>query len=139
MSPTGRVEEAGMAARRLAARGRAAPELAWERYDRIALWTTWSPQILGVDADAERISPGVTGTVRALGGVPVPFTITEVDRPGWTWTWVAQLGPVSMTLTHRVRAEARGSATGLLLEGPDPVLLAYAPLAWVALRRLVAR
>ena len=32
-----------------------------------------------------------------------------------------------------------GSATGLVLQGPAAVVALYAPLAWVALRRLVAR
>ena len=40
---------------------------------------------------------------------------------------------------YEVHAEPRGSGTVLVMEGPDPVLLGYAPLAWVALRRLVAR
>lgn len=32
-----------VATRRLSARGRAAPQLAWQRYEQIALWPTWSP------------------------------------------------------------------------------------------------
>lgn len=128
-----------MATRRLSARGAAVPERAWERYERIALWPTWSPQIRRVEADAERIALGVTGTVWTPVGLGLPFTVTGVDDAARTWSWVVRMGPVSMTLQHEVYADAAGSGTLLVLEGPDPVLLAYAPLAWIALRRLVAR
>jgi hypothetical protein len=77
--------------------------------------------------------------VHVLGGLRVPFTITEVDPARRTWSWVARLGPVRLTLHHAVRADPRGSVTDLVMEGPDALLLGYAPLAWVALRRLVAR
>ncbi len=127
-----------MATRRLGARGRAAPELAWERYEQIALWPTWSPQIRRVTADQPRIALGVTGVVGVPGGLGLPFTVTAVDAATRTWTWVVRLGPVVMTLNHEVHSEGPGSGTVLVMEGPDPVLLGYAPVAWVALRRLVA-
>jgi hypothetical protein len=128
-----------MATRRLRARGSAEPALAWRRYLEIDAWRTWSPHIVSVDADASRIAVGVTGWVHVVGGLRVPFAITAVDPERLTWSWVARLGPVRLTLHHAVRVHPRGSATDLVMEGPDAVLLAYAPLAWVALRRLVAR
>ena len=128
-----------MALRRLHAVGAADPEVAWRRYVEIAAWRSWSPQILRTDADAAEIAVGVGGTVHALGGLRLRFTITAVDPAARTWSWVVRLGPVAMTLTHEVHRHPRGSGTLLLMEGAAPVLLAYAPLAWVALRRLVAR
>ena len=127
-----------MATRRLTARGGAAPELAWERYARIALWPTWSPQIRRVEADGERIAVGVRGTVRVPGGLEVPFTVTALDPSSRAWSWVVRLGPVAMTLHHEVHPDGNGSGTSLLMEGPGPVLLAYSAVAWVALRRLTA-
>jgi hypothetical protein len=128
-----------MATRRLSAVGAVAPESAWQRYVDIAAWHTWSPQIAWVDAEAPQIALGVSGRVHVLGGLRLPFMITAVDDGARTWSWVVRSGPVAMTLNHEVHAHPRGSGTVLVMEGPDPVLLGYAPLAWVALRRLVAR
>ena len=128
-----------MATRRLSAVGSAEPALAWQRYAELGAWPTWSPQIIGVESSAARIALGVCGRVHVLGGLRLPFTITAHDERARTWSWVVRLGPVAMTLNHEVHAHPRGSGTVLVMEGPDPVLLGYAPLAWVALRRLVAR
>ena len=128
-----------MATRRLQAVGPATPEVAWGRYHRVAAWPTWSPQISRVEADAERIALGVTGRVFLPGGLGLPFTVTAVNAQARSWSWVVRLGLVSLTLSHEVHAHPRGSATSLVMEGPEVVLLAYAPLAWVALTRLVAR
>ena len=89
--------------------------------------------------DEERRVGGPHHEVHVVGGLRLPFTITAHDEQAWTWSWVVRLGPVAMTLNHEVHAEPQGSGTVLVMEGPDPVLLGYAPLAWVALRRLVAR
>jgi hypothetical protein len=127
-----------VATRRLTACGTADPELAWERYERISLWPTWSPQISRVRADQPRIAAGVEGVVVAPGGLALPFTVSHVDREAHTWSWTVRLGPVAMALSHEVHPEPGGSGTSALMAGPGPLLLAYAPLAWVALRRLVA-
>jgi hypothetical protein len=129
-----------MAVRRLTAEGPAAVGTAWERYAEIARWPSWSPQIVRVDADAGRIARGVSGTVHALGGLRLRFTITDVDVVARRWSWLVRLGPLQLDLHHDVRAvPGGGSATGLAIEGPAALVSAYAPLAWLALRRLVAR
>lgn len=129
-----------MALRRLSAEGAAPAGVAWERYAVIAAWPTWSPQIRRVEADAERIARGVTGTVHVPGGLRLRFTITDVDPVARRWSWLVRLGPVRMDLHHDVRAvPGGGSATGLVVEGPTALVTAYAPLAWLALRELVAR
>ncbi len=121
----------------VSARGQVLPEVAWQRYAEIARWPQWSPQIASVRASAERIAPGVTGTVRSPIGVGVPFTVDEVDEPGRSWTWTVRIWPVRVRLSHTVRPAHPGTRTDLQLHGPLPVLLAYAPLARLALRRLV--
>ncbi len=129
-----------MSVRRLTAEGPAPAGVTWERYAEIARWPDWSPQIVGVEADAERIARGVTGTVHAFGGLRLRFTVTDVDPVGRRWSWLVRLGPVRMNLHHEVHAvPGGGSGTSLVLEGPAPVVTGYAPLAWVALQRLVAR
>ena len=125
----------------LSARGTAPVELAWERYARPTLWSTWSPQIWRVEATADRIAAGVTGTVRAVGGLPIRFTVLAVDERARTWSWRVRLGPVTMTLDHAVRPDAShapdGSATDLRVDGPALIVLGYAPIARLALGRLV--
>ena len=129
-----------MAVRRLTAEGPAPVGLAWERYAVLEHWPSWSPQIVRVHADAERIARGVHGTVQVPGGLRLPFTITDVDVVARRWSWLVRLGPLRMNLHHEVHAvPGGGSATSVTIEGSSPLVTAYAPLAWVALRGLVAR
>ncbi len=153
---------------RLTAEGDADPAVACERYLRFALWSTWAPQIRAVRLDvgaaggdsargdvqagAERLAPGVTGTVLGPPGVRVRFRVDDVevgggraDRLAWSWT-VRPAGPlrvltadrVRLQLTHTVRARpGGGSITTLDVSGPRAVVASYAPLALLALRRLV--
>ena len=126
--------------------GDAPVDLAWERYADPALWSTWSPQIQRVDTAMTRLSAGASGTVRA-GLLPhptlgVPFEVLEVDEPTRTWTWRVRLAPgglVRLHLEHGVEAHGDGSATWLHVTGPAPVVVAYAPLARLAMTRLVRR
>lgn len=117
-------------------------DTAWERYADLALWSTWAPQIQRVDADSERLHAGLSGTVRAgllpRPTLPVRFEVLAVDEARREWTWRAHVGPISMLLDHGVVAEATGSSTWLRVSGPLPVVAPYAPLARIALRRLVA-
>jgi len=131
-----------MATISLQAHGAAPASLAWERYADPSLWSTWAPQIQRVDTDLERLAAGGTGTVRAgllhrptLG---VPFRVLAVDEAAREWTWEARLGPLRLRLEHGVLARFEGSSTWLRVHGPLPVILAYAPVARIALGRLVA-
>ncbi len=119
------------------ARGRRAADAAWEDYALPARWPSWSPQIAGVDCSAPRIAAGVTGTVRAPLGVRLPFRVTAVDEPSRTWRWRVGAGPLVAELEHRVVSVPGGSLTELRLT-PALLVAPYAPLAWVALRRLVS-
>ena len=131
-----------MSAVTLRASGPADADLAWGRYDDPALWSTWAPQIQRVDASTARLQTGTTGTVHAgllpWPTIPVPFEVLDVDRAARRWTWRVTLGPVRMLLEHGVDPEGTGSSTFLHVRGPALVVLPYAPLARMALSRLVA-
>lgn len=134
--------------------GAAPPPLAWERYADPSLWPTWSPQIASVSTSTPRLRSGTTGVVRGHGGLRLDFTAEDVDDDARRWTWSVQpthaLGlplPVllqrlgRLRLEHGVSLSGRvdgGSTTTLALEGRAPVVVAYAPLAALALRHLVA-
>ena len=124
----------------LSVRGAADPATVWERYADTRAWSSWAPQISRVElpgADGHRIAPRLRGRVHVVGGLRVPFEITAVDHEAMTWSWRVRVGPVTMGLVHRVAAHGGGTRTTLDLDGPLPVVAGYAPLARLALRRLV--
>lgn len=134
----------------LKARGTAASDEVWDRYLRPSRWTEWSPQIRRVDVPLDRLTPGLAGTVRGPLGLAVPFRIETVDAGSAvrSWTWRVSIGPASLWLAHAVipldggpvtDADARRTLTTLEVRGPAPVVAAYAPLAQLALVRLVRR
>ncbi|MFH9011614.1 SRPBCC family protein [Streptomyces sp. NPDC017943] len=121
----------------LHATGRASPEVVWERYACLDRWPAWSPQIKAVHCPERRLTAGSSGTVESVAGLRAVFGIETVDREGRRWSWRVRLGPVVLRLRHDVRAHPRGSTTTLAMDGPRLALLAYAPLARLALHRLV--
>lgn len=121
----------------ITASGSADPAVVWSRYENLALWSTWSPQIQEVIAGTPRIAPGLNGLVVGPLGIRVPFEVLTVDPEAMTWTWHVRFGPVNATLEHVVRPAPGGSSTDLVIDGPAPVVLGYRPLAALALRRLV--
>lgn len=125
----------------VSARGPASPDVAWERYADLDRWPEWAPQITGVDAPARRLRPGLRGTVRAVGVVPVGFEVLDVDEAARTWSWRVRVGPITLELTHGVEGDPLqdvGTRTWLRTAGWPPVVLGYTPLAFVALHFLVA-
>jgi hypothetical protein len=126
---------------RVQAHGVAPVTLAWERYADPSRWSDWAPQIQGVETEMARLVAGGTGTVRA-GLLPwptlgVPFRVLEVDEAAMQWSWEARTGPLRLRLEHGVTSHLTGSSTWLRVHGPLPVVLAYAPLARVALGKLL--
>ncbi len=125
----------------LRATGLAPVEVAWERYADPARWASWSPQIRQVRTAGRRIAPGVRGTVVGPLGFRVPFEVLAVDEAARTWRWWVRLGPAEIELGHAVWSVAGRTRTTLDLSGPlraVPLLLGYAPIAQLALRRLVS-
>jgi hypothetical protein len=131
----------------LSAAGPAPAELAWARYDYLARWSSWSPQIRSVHVRTDegerpanavdRLAPGLRGTVHGVLGLRIPFVITEVDRPTRRWAWQVRLGPATVTLVHRVVRQGDATMTTLRVSGPAPLVLGYLAPARVALGRLV--
>jgi hypothetical protein len=70
-------------------------------------------------------------------GIRAQFVVEAVDEPRRRWSWRVRLGPIGLRLEHGVEAAATGSRTTLRIEGPSPVIAGYAPLAQLALHRLV--
>ena len=126
-----------MATWHLEARGPASVDEAWRRYAEIPLWPTWAPQISRVQASSDHLALGVRGTVYVLGVLPFPFTVTSCRPESRTWSWLVQIGPIELALTHGVEADGTGTRTTLDIEGPAPVVFAYAPVARIALGCLV--
>ena len=122
---------------RLRARGGASATAVWDRYVHPDRWPEWSPQIRRVDVPSDRLVTGLTGTVRGPVGISVRFVIESVDPDAMTWSWRVWLGPLTFRLHHEVRSIARGSETTLRIEGAAPFVLVYAPVAQLALVRLV--
>lgn len=104
----------------------------WEAYAEPGRWHEWAPQIRAV-RPLERLHPGLRGKVEGLFGVRVPFEVIEVDEPAGRWTWRVELGPARLTIAHEV-ADGR---TAVEIDGPAPLVIAYAPVARLALSRLV--
>jgi hypothetical protein len=128
---------------RLSATGPAAPDEVWARYTRPALWPTWSPHLREVDYPGAEVAPGTTGRVTGVGGVVAVFRVDAVDHESRTWSWSVRSGPLRLSFDHAVVAAGPGSAhpagstASLVTRALWPVAVGYAPLARVALGRLV--
>lgn len=110
----------------------------WRRYADLDAWSTWAPFIVAVSAPGRELTPGLTGTVVAVGGLQVGFEVLAVDPAGRSWQWRAHLGPLALTLDHEVLARPGGGSVAVLrLDGWAPVVLAYQVPALIALASLV--
>ncbi len=121
----------------LSAAGAADPAEAWERYARPERWAEWAPQIKRVSASGPRRVAGMTGRVHGPVGVHVDFVVDAVDEDARRWRWTVRRGPLVLRLEHTVVARPRGCSTSLRIDGPLPIVVGYAPLARLALGRLV--
>ena len=92
------------------------------------------------DTTPRRIVPGLRGVVIGPVGVQVPFEVLDVDEEAMTWTWRVHAVLAELTLEHSVAARAGGGCrTDLAVTGPALLVVGYAPLARLALTRLVRR
>ncbi|MBB3677297.1 SRPBCC family protein [Modestobacter versicolor] len=122
----------------LHATGPVDPAEVWDRYLHPSRWSGWSPQIKRVEASADRIEQGVTGRVYDPIGTSVPFVVDEVSEVQRRWVWQVVVGPTRLGLVHWVSPAPDGGTTaGLRISGFGPLVVGYAPLALLALKRLV--
>ncbi|CAM4030825.1 hypothetical protein [Janibacter anophelis] len=124
---------------RVEATGPADVDEVWLRYTTPGLWSGWAPQIRGVDHPPGRIRAGGEGTVRGPLGLGVPFVVEAVDEVARRWAWRPRIGPVAVRMRHGVDARPEGSSAWVEIAAPRLLALPYAPIASLALRRLVAR
>lgn len=113
-------------------KGPASAGAMWARYVDPKRWPEWSPHI----RDASLPSPikaGTHGEVRSFFGLRIPVHVLAVDSKKRTWSWEASIAGASVTMVHVVR----DGETEVRLSGPDWLVRLYAPLAGVALGRLV--
>lgn len=119
------------------ARGTATADEVWDRYADVRRWSEWAPQIRGVDADGTTLHAGLSGTVRPIVGPGVRFMVEDVDAAARTWAWRVRVGPVGLVRMHLVHGVESDGSTWLKVSGLLPVVAGYAPLARLALGRLV--
>lgn len=117
--------------------GAADPEETWRRYTDTACWPGWAPQIRAVRGLSGPIAPGDRGWVLGPGPVRVPVRILAVDARSRAWSWRVGVGPLAVVMDHGVTAAGDGSRAWVRLHAPRALARPYAPLARVALRRLV--
>jgi hypothetical protein len=113
------------------ATGTASRDAMWDAYADPSRWQSWAPQIRSVEPH-ERIREGLEGTVTGLL-VRARFRVLSVEHDAGRWSWEIRTGPVRLRIDHEVD-DGRASIS---IEGPPPAVLAYAPVARLALSRLV--
>lgn len=108
----------------------AAPaEVVWDLLVTVEAWPHWGPSVRRVELDTARIVAGSRGTVVTVGGLRLPFEITDFE-PGRRWAW--RVAGVAAT-DHRVRPVGSGSEACFGV--PLPVA-PYSAVCAMALRRL---
>ena len=104
----------------------------WERYADPTRWHEWAPQIREVRADG-RLRPGLRGEVIGPAVLRAGFEVQTVDAARGHWSWTVAVGPAKIRIEH----EVGDRAAVLMLQGPAPLVAGYAPVARLALQRLV--
>ncbi|GAB2464305.1 SRPBCC family protein [Jatrophihabitans fulvus] len=123
----------------LSAKGGLPPDEVWQRYAQLSRWTNWSPQLTRVDATDDELAFGVSGRVFGPLGVHADFVVESYDEANRQWSWAVRRWPLTVRLDHAVTKRGGGSMTTLRLDGPLPVIVGYAPVAQLALHRLVTK
>jgi len=127
-----------MGTRSLEVTGARDPAAVWERYAVPGSWPEWLPQITGVDLSTPRLSAGATGKLHAPMGVSIPFTVDSVDEDGRSFAWTIRVGLLKLRLENWVHDGPDGGAVaGMRVNGPGPLVSAYAGQAQASLERLV--
>lgn len=118
--------------RRIEERGSASADAMWAAYADTSRWAMWAPQIRRVEPQGP-LEEGMRGVVEGPFWARARFEVTTIDEAARRWTWRVQVGPAHMTIDH----EVADGVTAVVIEGAAPLVLAYAPIARLALVRLV--
>ena len=128
-----------MGTRELEVTGARDPAAVWERYAVPGSWPEWLPQIERVDLSTPRLAAGATGKLHAPMGVSIPFTVDSVDDDGRTFAWTIRVGLLKLRMENWVHdGPGGGAVAGMRVNGPGPLVSAYAGQAKSSLERLVA-
>ena len=105
-------------------------EEVWRLVAEFDYWPQWGPTVLAVESDAEAVGIGVTGRVKTISRLWLPFTIGDVE-PGRSWNW--KVAGVPMT-GHNITDLGNGRT---VVEFTVPMLLGpYVLVLRSGLRRL---
>lgn len=111
-------------------------DVAWQRYADLGAWADWSPQIRSVEASSTVLVTGISGTVRSLGPVALPFTVESVDAVARRWRWRVGVGRLTVAMDHAITARDDGCVAALTVHAPFALAFGYAQAARPALHRL---
>jgi len=121
----------------LAATGPADLDEVWTRYSTPDRWPEWAPQIRSVSCSGP-FNPGTSGTVHGPWPARIPFQIRSVDPSARQWSWRVGVGPLGVVMDHGVEESGSGTRAWVRIHAPAPLVAPYAPIARLALRRLVS-
>ncbi|WP_273837722.1 SRPBCC family protein [Halococcus sp. PRR34] len=63
----------------------AAPAVVWNLLTDTHRWPEWGPSLVGVACEDRFIQAGTRGHIRSIGGLELPFQVTECTDRRWTW------------------------------------------------------
>jgi hypothetical protein len=104
-------------------------DAAWDVLTDTDCWPLWGPSVTGVDASQRYVEAGLTGHVRTVLGLRVPFEITTCRDYRWSW----RVAGVPAT-GHRV--EGDGHAPCRVVFEVPPAAGPYVVVCGVAIRRI---
>lgn len=121
---------------RIDAHGAASRETMWSRYADPGRWSEWAPQIRSVDAQGP-LRVGLSGDVVGIMGMRAAFLVTVVDADAGRWSWRVRGGVGPLRTTLEIDHDVVDGRASLRVTGPALAVVAYEPVARLALARLV--
>ncbi|WP_255167333.1 SRPBCC family protein [Natrononativus amylolyticus] len=106
---------------------------AWELLCDTHRWVEWSPTITGVDSTGRRLEADTAGTLRTVGGLRLPFRITEYDPERRRWSWAVARVP---STGHRI--DDLGADRCRVAFELSPLAAGYVPVCLRGLERFAA-
>lgn len=106
----------------------------WRILTDLEAWPEWGPTVAGAELDGAAFELGATGRVWTPVGVPLPFTITDLE-PGRSWAWRVAGVPATHHGVEPSGVEPSGAGCRAWMSAPVWAP-AYLPVLAVALRRI---